>query len=245
MELDALKTDLVASVSHELRSPLTSIVSFTHLLRDGLGTDTLEDQLEFLEIIGRNSQRLLRLVDDLLVLDRLESTDLLLDVEQVAPDKLVSAAVSSIRPVAEEKGVHLSATVTQGPTVLGDKDRLGQLIDNLLSNAVKFTPSGGSVKATCEPIGGRWRIEVADSGIGIPTDEIGALFQRFYRASNAHHESVSGSGLGLAIALRIAELHRGSITVRSEEGKGTTFAVELEGVRIPGTTGPSLARSSS
>jgi signal transduction histidine kinase len=235
----------VASVSHELRSPLTSIVSFTHLLRDGLGTDTLDDQQEFLEIIGRNSERLLRLVDDLLVLDRLESTDLLLDLEQVGPDKLMSAAVSSIRRVAEEKGVQVSANITEGPTLLGDKDRLGQLFDNLLSNAVKFTPSGGFVRVSCEPVDQRWRIEVVDTGIGIPSEEVGALFQRFYRASNAHHESVAGSGLGLAIAHRIADLHRGTITVRSEVGQGTTFAVDLEGVQVGGTSGPTLARSVS
>lgn len=243
LELDALKSELVASVSHELRTPLTSIVSFTNLLRDGLLEDSAENQQEFLEIIGRNTERLLRLVDDLLLLDRLESNSLQLDIEDVDLANLVEISVSSIRPVADEKGVSIEFDNQKGPNLRGDVDRLGQLIDNLLANAVKFTPCGGRVTVNAHPSKRGWKIEVSDTGIGIPAGEVNELFHRFFRASNARRDSAPGSGLGLVIALRIAELHDGTIEVTSEEGRGTLFTVTLVGVsqsRLP--TSP-LSRS--
>jgi signal transduction histidine kinase len=222
-------TNMVASVSHELRTPLTSLVSFIHLLRDGLGTDSVLQQREFLEIIERNADRLLRLVDDLLLLDRLESNRLSLDCEGVDLPTLLDVAVSSIRPLADHKGVALHLATTDGPLLHGDVDRLGQLVDNLLANAVKFTMADGVVRVGAEPTVDGWRIMVADTGIGIPEDEQGKLFQHFYRASNARREVTSGSGLGLVIARRIADLHCGSIVVESEENRGTKVTVELHG----------------
>jgi PAS domain S-box-containing protein len=235
-ELDSLRSDLVASVSHELRTPLTSIVSFTHLLRDGLATDTLRDQAEFLDIIDRNTDRLLRLVDDLLLLDRLEAHSLQLSIEPVDVPALVEMAVSSIRPVAEARGVAVinetpGSTEDQesigGALLHGDVNRLGQLVDNLLTNAVKFTRSGGHVEVAATATEEGWRVTVQDDGIGIPADEVGRLFRRFYRASNARGEAMSGTGLGLVIALRISELHGGSIEIDSTEDVGTTITVAL------------------
>lgn len=233
IELDMLKTDLVASVSHELRTPLTSIVSFTRLLRDGLGRDTLEDQAEFLGVIVRNTERLLGLVDDLLWLDRMESNTAQLNFEAVEMPALVELAVSSIHATADEKGVTLHWELTPGPRLMGDVGRLGQLIDNLLANAVKFTPRGGSASVEARPIDGGWRLEVTDTGIGIPVDELDQLFHRFFRASNARRQAISGSGLGLAIARRVAELHRGTVEISSTEGSGTTVVVTLLGADDP------------
>jgi PAS domain S-box-containing protein len=244
-ELDSLKSDLVASVSHELRTPLTSIVSFTHLLRDGLGTDGVADQAEFLDIITRNTDRLLRLVDDLLLLDRLESNSLQVSNEWVDFPSLVEIAVSSIRPAAKEKGVTLLSESVSGPPLVGDVDRLGQLIDNLLANAVKFTPPKGQVRTEVTRTDDAWRLVVSDTGIGIPIDEQHQLFQRFYRASNARQVSASGSGLGLLIALRITELHQGSIDVASVEGRGTTVTVELRGAARPSLPPSPLTESLS
>ena len=243
-ELDSLKSDLVASVSHELRTPLTSIVSFTHLLRDGLGTDGVADQAEFLDIITRNTDRLLRLVDDLLLLDRLESNSLQVSNEWVDFPSLVEIAVSSIRPAAKEKGVTLVSESEPGPPLVGDVDRLGQLIDNLLANAVKFTPAKGQVRTEVSRTADGWRLVVSDTGIGIPMDEQHELFQRFYRASNARQASASGSGLGLLIALRITELHQGTIDVKSVEGRGTTVNVELRGAARPSLPPSPLAERS-
>jgi len=235
-ELDALKSDLVASVSHELRTPLTSIVSFTNLLLDGLGADTLVDQAEFIGVIGRNTQRILRLVDDLLLLDRLESDTPPMEPESVDVARLVELAASSIQPVAKERGVTLGWQVTGGPRVRGDGGRLGQVVDNLLANAVKFTPAGGEVNVAACPVDGEWRLVVSDTGIGIPVGELGGLFQRFYRASNARTEEVSGSGLGLAIAHRVVELHGGTIEISSAEGEGTEVTVTLPGTEAPAVT---------
>jgi PAS domain S-box-containing protein len=244
-ELDALKSELVASVSHELRTPLTSIVSFTNLLKDGLLEDSIENQREFLDVIGRNTERLLRLVDDLLLLDRLESNSLQLDIEDVDLIGLVEISVSSISPVAENKRVSIELDAQKGANLRGDVDRLGQLVDNLVANAVKFTQPGGRVKINVYPEKQRWKIEVSDTGIGIPSDEIGELFHRFFRASNARRDSTPGSGLGLVIALRIAELHNGTVDVTSKEGHGTTFTVTLVGVSPPELPASPLSRSVS
>ena len=223
-------SDLVASVSHELRNPLTSIVSFTDLLRDGLETDGLSEQREFLDIIQRNSDRLLRLVDDLLLLDRLESGAVQPECEDVDLPTIVEVAALSIGPAVEDKGLVLDVECGEGPPLRGDVGRLGQLVDNLLANAVKFTLPRGSVRVTTEPLSNGWRLVVSDTGIGVPADEQGKLFRRFYRASNARQDATSGSGLGLVIARRIAEMHRGSIELCSDEGRGTTVTVELRGM---------------
>ncbi|HMD46377.1 MAG TPA: PAS domain S-box protein [Acidimicrobiales bacterium] len=241
-ELDAMKSEFVASVSHELRTPLTAIVSFTQLLRDSLGDG---ESLEYLDIIDRNTSRLLRLVDDLLLLDRLESNSLQITVEPADPASLVELAVSSITPFAESSGVALSCRTEPGPPILGDVDRLGQLMDNLLTNAVKFTPAGGRVEVSARPAGAGWRIEVSDTGIGIPADELPQLFERFFRASNARSRATPGSGLGLPIALRIAELHRGGIEVTSEAGRGTAFVATVLGAETSPPLVSPLARTRS
>lgn len=232
-ELDAMKSQLVASVSHELRTPLTSIVSFTGLLRDGLGADPLEDQVEFLDIIGRNTDRLIRLVDDLLFLDKLDSNLMPLEFEPVNLPQLVSQAVASIRPRAESRDLELAVRCTQGPPLQGDPQRLGQLVDNLLANAVKFTPDGGRVSVRVVPDGDGWLLEVSDTGIGVPDDEQGEIFERFFRASNARRQAMAGSGLGLAIVKRIVQAHGGSIEIMSGEGEGTTCSVTLPGAGRP------------
>jgi len=248
IELDELKSGLVASVSHELRTPLTSIVSFTQLLREGLGVDSVEDQAEFLDIIGRNTQRLLRLVDDLLLLDRMESNAVRTTLEPVDLAALVQQAGSSIHPVAVENGVDLQVDTEPGPVMLGDVGRLGQMVDNLLSNAVKFTPPGGKASIAARPAtegAEGWVLEVSDTGIGIPVEEQQNLFQRFFRASNARQRSTAGSGLGLAIVRRVAELHRGDVSFESTEGVGTIFTVTLRGAVEPAMPVSPLTQATS
>ncbi len=244
-ELDELKSGLVASVSHELRTPLTSIVSFTQLLREGLGMDSLEEQAEFLDIVGRNTERLLRLVDDLLLLDRLETNAVRTTLEPTDLVALVEQAASSIHPVAVENGVDLQVHTEPGPTLLGDVGRLGQLVDNLLANAVKFTPAGGRASIAARPVADGWVLEVSDTGIGIPAEEQGNLFQRFFRASNARQRSTAGSGLGLAIVRRVAELHRGDVSFESVEGVGTIFTVTLRGAVEPAMPVSPLAQATA
>jgi len=236
-ELDALKSDFAASISHELRTPLTSIVSFTELMSEGLGHDSEEEQREFLGIIARNTSRLLRLVDDLLLLDRLEDGVFTFVPAELDVPAIAALALSSQRPAAEERGILLEGTLGSGPPLVGDGERIGQLVDILLTNALKFTSPGGSVRLDARYDAGAWVLTVADTGMGVPASDLPNLFKRFFRAANARQRAVTGSGLGLAIAHGIAELHRGDIHVESTEGVGTTFVVTLRGASATATAG--------
>jgi PAS domain S-box-containing protein len=230
VELDALKTGLISSVSHELRTPLTSIVSFTQLLREGIGADTDDAQVEYVDIISRNVERLQRMVDDLLFLDRVESKGVDLSVESVDFPNVVAMAVSSIHPMAKERGIDVDLAIDEGPILRGDPDRLGQMVDNLLSNAVRYTRNHGrvSVRSWCDADG--WHLEVADTGIGIPPEERDKIFERFFRATNARQHESAGSGLGLAIVRHVVELHDGTIEVAGNADGGATFSVTVCGL---------------
>lgn len=227
LELDRVKAAFLAEISHELRTPLTSILSFAELLTDGLGRDDPAEQKEFTEIIKRNADRLLRLVDDLLLLDRIETGAMPLEWGVVDVPSVVSACVVGLSPSAEAKLISLESEIGEGPSVPGDSGRLAQVLDILVSNAIKFTPEGGRVIVTATPVDQLWRIEVVDTGIGVPVKEQDALFERFYRATNARLSRIPGSGLGLSVAKAIAELHGGQITLRSAESAGTTVVVTV------------------
>jgi PAS domain S-box-containing protein len=226
-ELDKLKTQFMATLSHELRSPLTSIVSFTGLLRD-IEPPMSPQATEFLDIIERNSERLLRLVSDLLLLGHLEAGSLPLDLAPVPAAELAKEAVLARSAPAHRRGVTIDLAAEDGPPLRVDRLRMLQVIDNLISNAIKFSDPGGTVHVTAHCVRNEWRIEVADSGLGIPTEEQGRIFERFFRASNARIEAVPGTGLGLSVVQAIVELHGGRLEVRSIPGKGTTFSVFLK-----------------
>jgi PAS domain S-box-containing protein len=227
VELDRVKASFLAEISHELRTPLTSILSFTELLRDGVGRDDPAEQVEFLDIITRNADRLLRLVDDLVLLDRAETGILPVDWGAFDVPSLVDEAVTTCSPSAEAKRITLEANLGEGALITGDAQRIAQLLDVLLSNAIKFTPEGGRVTVTATPSEDHWFISVADTGIGVPPAERDSLFERFYRASNARAARIPGSGLGLAVARAIARLHGGEISVSSGDPTGTVVLVAL------------------
>ena len=224
-ELDELKTRFLGTVSHELRSPLTSIVSYAELIRE-------EDQLSpttarFLDVISRNAERITKLVGDLLLLSQIEAGVIPLELTQLPVAEVVTEAVQAASPGAAQRGVTLDGSAPPGPPVLADRARLVQVIDNLIANAVKFTGEGGQVRVTAAAAGGEWRIDVQDSGIGIPPAELGRLFERFFRASNATTAGRPGSGLGLSIVKEVAELHGGRVGVSSTLGAGTTVSLFL------------------
>ena len=221
------KNRFVASVSHELRTPLTSIVSFAGLLADPASGPLTAEQREFLEIVERNGSRLIRLVGDLLMLSRLESGAVALEMDDVDPAAVLSAAVRGQQLVAADRGIDLTVRTVPGEPVIGDPDRLGQVVDNLLSNAIKFTPLGGRVSATAVPDTGGWTIEVSDTGIGIPAAEQDRLFSEFYRASNSRGSATPGTGLGLAISKLIVDRHGGELRLMSEQDRGTTAVLRL------------------
>jgi signal transduction histidine kinase len=221
------KNRFVASVSHELRTPLTSIVSFSGLLSDPATGPLTEQQREFLEIVERNGSRLIRLVGDLLMLSRLESGAVPLEMDDVDPAAVVLAATRGQQVYAADRGIDLQTRTVPGDPVVGDADRLGQVVDNLLSNAIKFTPAGGRVLVTAVPDGAGWTVEVSDTGIGIPATDQDRLFNEFYRASNSRTDRTPGTGLGLAISKLIVDRHGGDLRLMSEQDRGTTAVLRL------------------
>jgi signal transduction histidine kinase len=226
-ELDRLKDDFVATVSHELRTPLTSMMGFLEMIREGEAGELTDEQKRFLAIVYRSSERLQRLVGDLLFVARLDANGLQLQFAPVDVEELVHDAAESAGALARSRELHLDLKLASLPMVTGDRERLSQLVGNLISNALKFTPAGGHVTVRTFVDGSHAVIEVEDDGIGIPEAEQDRLFQRFFRSTTATEQAIPGTGLGLVISRAIAEAHGGTIDVRSEEGAGACFRVEL------------------
>ncbi|NUU15738.1 PAS domain-containing protein [Cellulomonas humilata] len=225
-EASRLQDEFVSLVSHELRTPLTSVLGYLELLTDG--TDPLSDeQREYLTVIERNARRQLRLVGDLLLSAQVDAGRFSIAPQRIDAAEIVSAAVAAATPVAEAAGIELVPSVTSTP-LDADPVRLAQAVDNLLSNAIKFTPSGGTVRLTVAPgVRGGAVVEVADSGIGIPPDELSQLTNRFFRASTATRRAIPGVGLGLSITKAIIDAHGGTLDITSTLGEGTTFSITV------------------
>lgn len=230
--LDRTKDEFIALVSHELRTPLTSIRGYLELLRDE--TDPLpEPQRNWVEIIDRNSNRLMSLVEDLLLTARAEEGDLHLNTGDFDLSALLAECLSAAAPTAAGREIELTHDVAGAGTIDGDRRRIAQAFDNVLSNALKFTPTGGHVDVRAVRRDGVARIEVVDTGMGIPEGEQDAVFTRFFRTERAQNDAIVGAGLGLSIAKAIVEAHGGTIGFVSREGVGTTFAIELPVDRAP------------
>ncbi|MEV4666484.1 PAS domain-containing sensor histidine kinase [Microbacterium sp. LWO12-1.2] len=228
VEVARMKDEFVGMISHELRTPLSAIIGFLDLLQNDPGQPLTDEQEEFVGIIERNAQRLLNLVGDLLFSAQVESGRFPLDRADTDVAELVRSAVVSAGPHALREGIALTADVPIGPVrALVDPGRIGQALDNLLSNAIKFTSTGGSVTARLVLVDGGVQISVRDTGVGIPKDEQGMLFTRFFRASTATQNAVPGVGLGLTITRAIVIAHGGAMDVESEEGVGTEFRFTL------------------
>jgi len=225
-EIAVLKNQFVATVSHELRTPLTSVVSFAELLGDpDLGPLT-DEQRAMLEIINRNTHRLLRLIADLLLLARLEAHTLPLELTEVSLPPLIREVTDELTPPALEAGIDLAVDVADGCTLFADRGRIHQVLANIIGNAVKYTPRGGSVMVSATGAHNGWTITVSDTGVGIPEADLPQLFEAFFRASNSQGPT-GGTGLGLATSRRIIDLHGGQISVESDESVGTTVTIWL------------------
>jgi signal transduction histidine kinase len=215
-------------ISHELRTPLSAIIGFLDLLQNDPAQPLTADQQEFVGIIERNAQRLLNLVGDLLFTAQVESGRFPLERREADVVELVRNAVASSGPHATREGIDLIAEVPSSPVRMSiDSGRMGQAIDNLLSNAIKFTGAGGRVTASVRQIDAGVEVAVRDTGVGIPEDEQGMLFTRFFRASTATRNAVPGVGLGLTITRAIVLAHGGYMDVTSREGVGTEFRMVL------------------
>jgi len=222
---DKLKDEFVALISHDLRTPLTSIMGYLELTLDD--THLTDEQRRYLEVVERNSQRLLHLVNDLLFVARLEAGQLELQSAELDLSVIVRQAVEEAAPRAQAKEIELTCEAKQVPAVSADKGRMFQLLDNLVSNAIKFTPEHGRVDVRVAQKNGSVCIEIADTGIGVASSEQDQLFQRFFRASTARDRQIPGTGLGLYISRAIVEAHHGAIEVESAQGEGTTFRIQL------------------
>jgi signal transduction histidine kinase len=224
-EADRLKDEFVALISHDLRTPLTSIMGYLELVRDD--DNLTKEQEGFLAVADRNADRLLRLINDLLFVARFEAGQLELQPTELDLGAVVRQSVQESGPRAAAGGVQLTCEASDVSSVEADRGRMFQLVENLVSNAIKFTPAGGDVRVSVRPVNGVVRLEVADTGIGIASEEQERLFERFFRASTAAEHQIPGTGLGLYITRAIVEAHGGSIGVRSDPGEGTSFRVEL------------------
>lgn len=223
---DRLKDDFLALVSHELRTPLTSIRGYLELVLEE-PDELSEEQLRFLRTVERSSDRLLRLVSDLLLVAQIQAAELSISPEPIGVDRIAEESVDAATPAAEASGVALVLRADSRAEIDGDHARLGQLLDNLVANALKFTPAGGRVEVRTITMDDMAVIEVRDTGMGIPADEQEQLFERFFRTRAATDRALQGTGLGLTIARAITEAHGGRIEFDSEEGIGTVFRVHL------------------
>ncbi len=223
LDLDRAKGEFVSAVSHELRTPLTSIVGYTELLADDTGNLT-EEQRQLVERIDRNGERLLTLVEDLLTMARVEDGNLSLERAGIDLRDCVRVATDEVVHSAHKGRVSLRVNLPTEPVPLeGDPHYLERLVLNLVSNAVKFTDPGGEVDVTLRGCGEVAELTVRDTGMGIPMEEQGRLFQKFFRSSFATEHAIQGTGLGLHIVRSIADAHHGEINFESTPGEGTTF----------------------
>ncbi|MBI5365449.1 MAG: HAMP domain-containing histidine kinase [Planctomycetes bacterium] len=238
--LDRLKSEFLANVSHELRTPLVSIQGYSEMILEGRLGPINAKQAEGLQIAGRNVIRLLDLINELLEFSRLQSGKSTFHIGAFDLRDAVHAAAVLLRPRLEEKRLRFEEAVPPDAcSIFADRDKLNRVFINLLSNAVKFTPEGGTIAtAVARDESGMYRIEVRDTGCGIPAEAHGRVFERFWQYDGSTRRKHGGTGLGLAICKEIVQGHGGRISFESAEGKGTVMRVLLPIGRAGTETSP-------
>lgn len=230
-DLDAAKSALISTVNHELRTPLTSIIGYVELMQRDEAIKEKPEMKLYLEVLERNSQILLALVESMLSLSKFDSEVGRLPEKPVSLNETIESAIFILKPATEGAEVSIKQKLEDGIVVKGDSGQLTQLFINLISNAIKFSSPQSSIEISLrsENLEGHElaSISIADHGIGIPKSDIPLLFTRFFRAGNVNSGSHPGTGLGLAIVKQIVDHHGGAIAVQSELGKGTTFLIEI------------------
>ncbi len=227
-ELDRMKTDFVMMVSHDLRSPLGTIHQQLSVLLEGMAGELNEKQGHIIARAKERIDSLLELISNLLDLARIESGQILHHKESLNLKELIEECISLYKDSSEHKGLSLYVELAKDlPPVLGDRQNLREVFSNLLSNAIKYTPKGGKITVKTFHRDDYVHIEVSDTGMGIPKEDLPKIFDRFYRVTNERTKQIMGTGLGLPIVKKIVEAHLGSIEVESEVGKGSIFRVLL------------------
>ncbi|MBE0618244.1 MAG: hypothetical protein IH608_10005 [Proteobacteria bacterium] len=230
-ELDRLKSEFLANMSHELRTPMNSILGYTQLVLDGVDGPVTEDQRRSLERVEKNAEHLLRLINDILDLSKIEAGRMDLDIHPFDLGQLAAEVVEDQRALAEPKGVAVRVIREPGDLrIAADANKIREVLNNLVNNAIKFTDRG-AVMITVGPAlrGGREgvRAAVEDTGVGIPAGSLEEIFLAFKQLDGSLTRSHGGTGLGLSIARRLVELHGGAIDVESREGAGSRFTMWL------------------
>jgi signal transduction histidine kinase/CheY-like chemotaxis protein len=226
-EAGHLKDAFLATVAHELRTPLSAMLGWAHVLREEKVDETTS--VRALDAILRNARAQMRLITDLLDVSRIVAGTMRVEMQTVEPVSVIRPALETVRPVAEAKGVTLASTVdAEAGPVTGDPSRLQQVLLNLLTNAIKFTPAGGAVAVRVQALEGQMVVTVEDTGPGIPPAFLPHVFERFRQASGEVNRGKGGLGLGMAIARKVVELHEGTITAANRDpGPGAVFTVRL------------------
>ena len=226
-ELELLKRDFVSTVSHELRTPLTAIRGALALVLAGATGPLAARSTELLQIASQNTQRLIRLINDILDIEKMEGGHVTIHAVPCDLAGALHATIAGVRALADEAGVRLRVSAPERPTVHGDPDKLVQVFTNLISNAIKFSPAGREVRVQLSTSDSTAIVSIADQGPGIPNEFRDRIFGKFQQAAPSGARTTGGTGLGLAIARAIVELHGGTIRFETRHGAGTTFIVEL------------------
>jgi len=222
--VDKMKSDFFATMSHELRTPLTSIKEGTSLLLEGVGGEVAERQKRLLTIIDEESHRLIGLVNSHLDLSKMEAGMMTFNFVQADITPLIDKAVKEVEPLAISKGITLKKETLQDlPAIRMDRERILQVLRNLIGNAVKFTPDGGQVKVSARLVDGNLEVSVADTGTGIPRENLTTIFEKFHQVPLTGSYQITGTGLGLAIVKYIVTTHGGEVWAESEAGQGSSF----------------------
>lgn len=224
--IELMRKDFIANVSHELKIPISSVAGYAQRLVDGAKDDT-ELREKFIGVIHKESKRLNLLIDDLLILSRLEYEDFKLQISKVSVLSLLEDFLPVIRERAEAKNITFTVTGDETIEMEADDEKLKQIVNKLLTNAVINTPNDGTVDLVIDMFDGQVRICVKDTGIGMKQKDLRRIFERFYRVDTERSRNTGGTGLGLAIVKHIVDVHGGTIRVDSQLGKGTTFTVCL------------------
>ncbi len=225
-EIDRMKNEVCSIVAHEFRSPLTSIKGYLELVLNGEVGEINEEQRNFLRVVESNVESLQELVNDFLGFEKFDSGKIEMHWEELDTKSLIKETVKKFAPLAREKSLQMVVDLDEVGTIMGDRQLFQQVLNNLVSNAIKFTNDGEvGIKSYVE--GDRDTIEVWDTGVGIPKDELGKLGEKFFRASTAKDAAIQGSGLGLAITKEIIKKHGGKLRIESTLGEGSRFIVSL------------------